>query len=461
MLTYSLQKGGISLYEQLYRRIKEDILSGALCPGEKLPSKRMLANHLEVSVITVKTAYEQLIAEGYIYGVEKRGYYVTPIQQPGRLEGLRPSNLREEPDRQWYLDFADSAPAAEHFPFTTWAKLMRRTILEQDTGLLRPTPSTGVPELRRAIADTLFQFRGMAVAPEQIIVGAGTEFLYSLLVQLLGRDKCYAMEDPGYSKIERVYHVSGVVTRPIALDDSGLSVAALRRSDAQVVHISPSHHYPTGIVMPISRRQELLRWAEEGEGRYVLEDDYDSEFRFVGRPIPTLYSVDRKERVIYLNTFSKTIAPSMRISYMVLPPHLLTVYRQKLGFYASTVPSFEQYTLAQFLAQGRYEQHLNRMRKHYHQKRDAVIRCFDALSDRALITEQDAGLHFLARLQTELSDDELRRRAAEQGLHLAFLSDYYHDPTAAPPHVLVVNYSGMDLQKLPTALQRLAAVLEA
>ena len=458
MLTYPLQKhSGSSLYEQLYRAIKADILSGALGPGDKLPSKRMLANHLEVSVITVKTAYEQLIAEGYLYGVEKKGYFVSPVE---RLNGAvaAPTAVAPQREAQWFLDFAASSTAEEQFPFSTWARLMRRTILEQDTGLLRPTPSTGVAELRRAIAATLYQFRGLAVDPEQIIVGAGTEFLYSLLVQLLGRDKVYAVEDPGYRKIAAVYQSSGVALRTLPLDGSGLSADALRRSDAHVVHISPSHHYPTGIVMPISRRQELLRWAGEREGRYILEDDYDSEFRFVGRPIPTMMSVDTAQRVIYLNTFSKTIAPSIRISYMVLPPHLLAEYRARLGFYASTVSSFEQYTLAQFLAQGRYEQHLSRMRKHYHQKRDAVIRCFGGL--RATITEQDAGLHFLVTLPTGLPDDVLRRRAAAQGLRLAFLSDYYADSAAAPSHVLVVNYAGIDLTRLPTALDRLSHCME-
>ena len=458
MLTYPLQKhSGSSLYEQLYRAIKADILSGALGPGDKLPSKRMLANHLEVSVITVKTAYEQLIAEGYLYGVEKKGYFVSPVE---RLHGAvaAPAAVAPQREAQWFLDFAASSTAEEQFPFSTWARLMRRTILEQDTGLLRPTPSTGVAELRRAIAATLYQFRGLAVDPEQIIVGAGTEFLYSLLVQLLGRDKVYAVEDPGYRKIAAVYQSSGVALRTLPLDGSGLSAEALRRSDAHVVHISPSHHYPTGIVMPISRRQELLRWAGEGEGRYILEDDYDSEFRFVGRPIPTMMSIDTAQRVIYLNTFSKTIAPSIRISYMVLPPHLLAEYRARLGFYASTVSSFEQYTLAQFLAQGRYEQHLSRMRKHYHQKRDAVIRCFGGL--RATITEQDAGLHFLVTLPTGLPDDVLRRRAAAQGLRLAFLSDYYADSAAAPSHVLVVNYAGIDLTRLPTALDRLSHCME-
>ncbi len=462
MLTYTFEKSsGISLYEQLYRHIKSDILSGRLTEGEKLPSKRTLATHLEISVITVKNAYEQLTAEGYIYGVEKKGYYVSRVEQPLQSKAVRPLPVAAK-EPQYVLDLVTNSISAEYFPFTVWSKAMRQTILEQDKGLLQPMPYNGALVLRRAIADNLQQFRGMTVDPEQIIVGAGTEFLYYLLIQLLGRDRTYAVEDPGYSKIGRIYESNQVALSRIGLDEAGLSVQELRRSGADVVHISPSHHYPTGIVMPIGRRQELLRWAGEQEGRYILEDDYDSEFRFVGRPIPTMFSADEHERVIYLNTFSKTIAPSIRISYMILPPHLMAEYRRRLSFYACTVSGFEQYTLAQFMAQGRYEQHINRMRNRYRQKRDAVIEAIRTgpLAGRAEIMEQDAGLHFLMKLDTQLDDTELRRCAAEKGVRLALLSDYYSAPKTAPQHVVVVNYSGIELESLHRGVDRLAELLE-
>ena len=465
MLTYSLEKNnGISLYEQLYRYIRGDILSGALHAGEKLPSKRALSEHLKISVITVKNAYDQLVAEGYIYGVEKRGYFVMDIEKPLSAPEKFPVPREQDAAQEtpWFMDFVTNTTATEFFPFATWAKLMRRTILERDTGLLLPTPSTGARELRQAIAEYLREFRGMNVSPEQIIVGAGTEVLYNMLVQLLGRDKRYAVEDPGYRKIGNIYQSNGVILRRIGLDESGLSITKLRKSDADVVHISPNHHYPTGIVMPIARRRELLRWAQEGEKRYILEDDYDSEFRFVGRQIPPLFSADEGQRVIYLNTFSKTIAPSIRISYMILPPVLMAEYREKLGFSDCTVSGFDQYILAEFLHRGHYEQHLSRMRKRYHQKRDAVVAAIrtGALAQRATIMEDQAGLHFLVRLDTELPDEELRRSAAAQGLRLAFLSDYYAVPGEAPAHVLMVNYSGLSLNDLPEALGRLAGILE-
>ena len=463
MLTYTLTKNtGVSLYEQLYRAIKADILSGRLPGGTKLPSKRALATHLEVSVITVKTAYEQLMAEGYLTGVEKKGYFVSAVQPPLPAAPPPPTTALQPEERRWFLDLVTNSIDAEDFPFTVWARLMRRTILEQGTGLLHPTPPQGALALRDAVAAHLRQFRGMDVTPEQIVIGAGTEVLYSLLVQLLGQDRRYAVEDPGYGKIARIYRSNRAAVSFVPLDESGLSVSALRDSRADVVHISPSHHYPTGLVMPIARRQQLLSWAREAPGRCILEDDYDSEFRFVGRPIPTLFSIDEAQRVIYLNTFSKTIAPSIRISYMILPPRLMEVYREKLGFYACTVSGFEQYTLAKFMAQGRYEQHLSRMKARYRQKRDAVIAMLRSspLADRVEIMEQDAGLHFLVRLDTRLPDAALRSRAAEQGVRLALLSDYYSARSSAPQHIVVVNYSGIDLERLPEGLRRLAQAWE-
>lgn len=460
MLTYTLDKGaGVSLYEQLYRCVKEDILSGRLAAGEKLPSKRALAAHLEISVITVKNAYEQLMAEGYLSGVEKRGYFVSSVLPPVTAAPPAPQETAAEPEeRQWFLDLVTNSIDAEDFPFTVWARLMRQTILERGTGLLHSTPPQGAWALRRAIAAHLRQFRGMDAGAEQIIVGAGTEVLYTLLVQLFGRERIYGVEDPGYGKIARIYRSNGAAVAAIPLDDAGLSAEELRRSGADVVHISPSHHYPTGRVMPITRRQELLHWAQERPERIILEDDYDSEFRFVGRPIPTLFSIDGGEQVVYLNTFSKTIAPSIRISFMVLPRHLLADFQEKLGFYACTVSAFEQYTLASFLSGGYYEKHLSRMRKHYRQKRDAVIDAVrqSPLADRATITEEDAGLHFLLRLDGAPPDDVLRREAEARGVRLAMLSDYYQQPEDAPQHVLVVNYTGIDIEKLPAALERLA-----
>ena len=462
MLTYTLDKqAGLSLYEQLYRRVKADILSGRLAAGEKLPSKRALAAHLEVSVITVKNAYEQLMAEGYLTGVEKKGYFVSAVLPSPAVVPASPEQPPPPREPVWFLDLATNSIAAEDFPFTVWARLMRQTILEQGTGLLRSTPPQGAWALRQAIAAHLRQFRAMEVTAEQIIVGAGTEVLYNLLVQLLGRDRLYGVEDPGYSKAARIYALGGARTAPVLVDEGGVSLRSLEMSDAQILHTSPNHQFPTGAVTPIGRRQSLLRWAEAREGRYIIEDDYDSEFRFTLRPIPTLQSIDRAGRVIYVNTFSRTLAPSLRISYMVLPKSLTERYRAQLGFYSSTVPAMEQYTLARFLDEEYFEAHINRMRKSYRAQRDAVIDTIlqSPLGEHCRVSGEDAGLHFLLTIDTKCTDHVLRADAEGRGVRLSFLSDFALRPGSAPQHTLVIHYPGIDLGRLRSALSILEALL--
>ena len=462
MLTYDMAgRGSLARYEYLYRCIKEDILAGRIQAGERLPSKRALAEHLRVAVVTVENAYAQLTAEGYLDAREKRGYFVRPVEVR-RPEQPEPQRLEETaPERSWLLDLKGSGSGTEGFPFSVWARLMRQVLTEEGKQLLQATPHSGALRLRRAIQRHLYQFRGISVSPEQIVVGAGTEYLYNLLVQLLGRELVYGVEDPGYSKAARIYRLNGAEVVPIPVDEQGLPPALVEQSAVQVLHSSPNHQFPTGTVMPIARRQSLLRWAAQGEGRYIIEDDYDSEFRFTGRPIPTLKSIDRADRVLYVNTFSRTLAPSLRISYLVLPTALLEEYRRKLGFYSCTVPAMEQYTLAGFLETGRFDAHINRMRVFYRGRRDAVLEAVAAspLGNRCQVLGEDAGLHFLLRLDTKREDRELAERCEALGIRLSFLSDYQLKPGSAPPHILVVNYPGVPLEHLPRALELLADCL--
>lgn len=453
MLTYDMDRRcGSPLYEYLYRCIRTDILNGSLAAGKKLPSKRSLAEHLQVSVITVESAYQQLAAEGYVSPQPKRGFFVNRVEQtiPPSPQTVLPA---QDSVPVWKLDLSRNQTDLSRFPAATWARLTRQVLSEDN--FLSPVPHQGLPELRQAIAEYLRHDKGMSVHPEQIVVGAGAEYLYLLLAQLFGPKAVFAVEDPGYPKIRQVYQKCGVPCRPVPLDRSGMAPAALRASGATVAHISPNHHYPTGIVTPIARRQALLRWAEE-TGSFIIEDDYDSEFRFAGRPIPTLQSIDAGSRVVYMNTFSQTIAPSMRIGFMVLPLRLLEQYRTELNFYACTVPVMDQYVLARFLSGGHYEQHLSRMRKEYRTRRAAVLEAFHTspFADRVTITDQGAGLHFLLRLNTHQTDEALRRRAEEAGVRLAFLSDYTE--LSRFSHTLVVNYGGLDPARLPEAMELLA-----
>ena len=450
MLTYELKKApGVPLYEALYRCIRGDILSGALKPGERLPSKRALAQNLEVSKITVETAYAQLLAEGYIRAQEKVGYFVEHQPQPVTQVSIpsRQENAAGNP----CLDLTGAG--TEKFPFSVWSRLQREVMLDYGEKLLLPLPPQGIPELRLAIAEHLAGFRGIQVSPEQVIIGAGTDFLYNLLIQLLGREKIYAVEDPGYGKIARIYEAGGVQCVAVPMDSWGVKPECL--GDARVLHISPAHHFPTGLVTPVDRRQELLTWARNCDG-YIIEDDYDSEFRFDAHPKPTMQSLDHSGRVIYMNTFSKSLAPSIRISYMILPPALLTEFRERLGFYSCTVSSFEQYTLARFLNRGHFEKHINRMRKFYRNRRnqvlEAIVRC--PHRDKLTIREEDAGLHFLLRVDTPLLDGELTAHWAKFGIRIRALSDYYHAQVPEEDwHNLVVNYSGLREEELETVLE--------
>ena len=451
MLTYELKKSpGVPLYEALYRCIRGDILSGSLKPGEKLPSKRAFAQHLEVSKITVETAYSQLLAEGYICSREKVGYFVEAVERPARRETLPiPEKTEEKP--QPVLDLTRSG--TEHFPFSVWTRLQREVMLDYGEQLLQPLPHQGIPELRRAIADHLAAFRGMEADPENILIGAGTDFLYNLLIQLLGRDKTYAVEEPGYGKIRKIYGAGGVRCIGAAMDARGVRPDALQEAD--VLHFSPSHHFPTGLVTPVGRRMELLNWAREKNG-WIVEDDYDSEFRFDAHPMPAMLSLDR-ERVIYMNSFSKTLAPSIRISYLVLPDGLMAEFKRRLGFYSCTVASFEQYTLARFLSRGHFEKHINRMRKFYKMRRNKVVSLLEngPFSDRITILEQDAGLHFLVKVDTELSDTALMDRLAAAGIRIKSISSYYHLPAGEDRHLFVVNYSVLDEETLEQTLKGL------
>ena len=449
MLTYELKKApGVPLYEALYRAIRGDILSGTLAAGEKLPSKRALAENLEVSKITVEGAYNQLLTEGYIVSREKVGYFVEDIPHRHRA-----TPARVMPAEKMMPALVDlTANGSVRFPFSAWSRLQREVMLDYGEKLLLPMPNRGIPELRQAIADHLAAFRGMKIDPENILIGAGTDFLYNILVQLLGRDKIYALEEPGYDKTRHIYTAAGARCVSAPMDELGVKPEDL--SEAGVLHISPSHHFPTGIVTPVVRRLELLEWAMEEEDRWIIEDDYDSEFRFHAHPMPAMQALDRKGRVVYLNTFSKSLAPSIRISYMVLPEKLMEKFRRELGFYSCTVPSFEQYTLARFIEGGWFEKHINRMRKYYKTCRNRLIQGLEKgeFAPQLTIQEKDAGLHFLVKVNTAMTEEELVDWCRERGVKVRTLSSYYHGCVPEQDkNCLVVNYSGLreeDLDKI-------------
>lgn len=459
MLTYDLTNHGkIPMYEYLYQLIREDILAGRLKKDERLPSKRTLAEHLSVSKITVENAYAQLLAEGYIYSKEKTGYFAEDVgsfEIHKTKEGKREYKEEGQGKAETVADFTQNHISSRCFPYAAWAKTMRRVIMDEP--FVHPAPYAGLLSLRQAISDYLYRFRGMEVSPHEIIIGAGTEYLYHLIIQLLGRELCYGVEEPGYRKVERVFQANGVSTVNIPLDSLGVSMEALAEKQAQVLHISPSHHFPTGIVTAAKRRMELLQWAAAGEDRYILEDDYDCEFRFSGRPIPTLQSLDTRGRVIYMNTFSKSLSPSMRVSYMILPRALMERFAEKLSFYACTVPVLEQSALASFIAEGHFEKHLNRARKYYRGLCEALQSAIagSTLKDKVKILEADAGLHFLLQVDTAFTDSELSARLEKEGLQVRLLRDYYAAwESENESRCLVINYAAIEEEEKMGAVIR-------
>lgn len=359
MLTYSMnQRDEKTKYYYLYSAIKEDILSGNLKKNEKLPSKRSLAEHLGISLITVENAYQMLKDEGYIESRERSGYFVseiTPIKRNSKEQ--KKLDLLE-------MDYRNAKTVAKEtlFPESVYFKTVRSVLTEYGSGLLEKSPNEGCAILRNAIAKYLLRYRGIFAQPEQIIIGSGAEHLYSTVVRMFGNDKVYGLENPSYQQIRMVYEGMGAKCEMLQMGNEGILSTELEHTQADILHVTPFHSYPSGVTATVRKRHEYLEWAKVGE-RIIIEDDFDSEFFMPGKPIDTLYMSDDSQSVIYINTFSKSLSPSIRIGYMILPEQYLAVYRETMGDFSCTVPVLDQYVLAEFIDKGHFEQHLNRVRR--------------------------------------------------------------------------------------------------
>lgn len=452
MITISLDtESRTPLYMQLYEYIRTEIEKGSIRKGERLPSKRALSSHLKISIITVETAYAQLMAEGYIISKPGSGYYADSFEEPEPQEIFSEKKEESAESSEILYDFRTNRIDTDDFPFSAWAKISREVLSGRSEELLNACHVQGTLSLRERIAEYLRSFRGMNVSPEQIVIGAGTEYLTGLIIQLLGRDNAYGVENPGYGKVYEIFSANTSRVFPVPMDSSGANAEAIAGFGINVIHVTPSHHFPLGIVMPVSRRTELLRWVYSREDRYIIEDDCDSEFRFAGRPLPTIQSMDRKGRVIYINTFTKTLAPSMRISYMVLPEQLLQRFTSRLGFYSCTVPVFEQLTLARFMEKGHFYRHINRMKKIYRGRRDILAKKISdgKLGEIVKISGCDAGMHMLLTVSNGMKQNELVISAAKQGARVYRLSEYYSFPVPnMPEDTVVAGFSGLTAEQL-------------
>lgn len=354
MKYYIEQRENKFAYIQLYEQLRADIVKGVLAYGSKLPSKRLLAEETGVSVITVEHTYSILCEEGYIESRQRSGYFVI-YKESDFLSNAEPastSNLQKK-----YIHDVKC-----EFPFTVLSKTMRKVLAEYREEILIKSPNHGCAELREAISNYLARSNGISVRPEQIIIGSGAEYFYSLIVQLLGNQRIFALENPSYNKIQKVYEANGVTCDMLELGQDGIKSRELDKTDATVLHITPFHSFPSGVTASVSKRHEYLRWAEGRDG-YIIEDNYDSELTVSKKNEDTVFSLSDKGTVIYLNTFSHTIAPSMRIGYMVLPEQMIENFQEKLGFYSCSVPVFEQYVLTELINSGDFERHINRVRR--------------------------------------------------------------------------------------------------
>ena len=452
------------LYEQIYSYIRKEIREGNLRVGERLPSTRTLAAHLKVSRSTTQMAYDQLLAEGYIEARPYRGIYVAQMEELVEVE--TPMCLDEgsdgflevkEPEREKnFVDFSPRGIDLESFPYNIWRKLSRNTLVNDNREMFLSGDHQGENGLREAIRAYLHSARGVNCRAEQIIVGAGSEYLLILLSQILGKGRTIAMENPTYKQAYRVLHSLNYEVRPVDMDGFGMIPEMLEKSGADVAYVMPSHQFPTGAVMSVGRRQEMLRWALSGKDRYLIEDDYDSEFRYRGKPIPALQGMDRAGRVIYIGTFSKCIAPAIRVSYLVLPDQLLKRYRAQTGFYASTVSRIDQNILYQFLSQGYFERHLNRMRAIYRAKHDAMLALLKPLEKEFEIHGEHAGIHILLTSKRGRSEEDLIRRAEKAGVKVYGLSGYFiHPEHNHRPATIVLGYASLNLEQIEMGVKAL------
>lgn len=464
MITISFDNNSKTpIYFQLYSAIKKEIELGNLKTGDKLPSKRKLALHLKISQTTVETAYNQLVSEGYITSKAKSGFYVqlfdeTITTSTEKIYSTKP--IYKTQQNKYKINFITNAVDTDCFPFSVWSRL-NREILNENKDLLKVVNPKGDLGLRESISNYLHQYRGVNVHPEQIIIGAGTEYLLGLIIQLLGNNNVFGVENPCYHKIIKILNINNSYINYIPLDNDGIIIDTLRKTNTNIMYVTPSHHFPLGTVTPISRRQQLISWANESNNRFILEDDYDSEFRYSGKPIPALQGLDRNNKVIYFNTFAKTLAPSLRIAYMALPENLLQIYEEKFLFYSCTVPSFEQQILKKFIDKGHFERHLNRIKNIYKTRRDIVINTFNEnnMFDRFSIFGEKAGQHLLI-CANNISENMLVKSAENAGIKVYGLSEYYSKNTSynTDNGIVIIGYSGFKDNELKNATNELCRV---
>jgi len=449
------------LYEQIYDYIKTEIKEGKLLAGERLPSTRSLAEYLQVARSTVEYAYEQLLSEGYIEARPCRGYFVCAMEELFNMEKTKklPAQEQAPPDRvrereKWEYNFSPHEIDMSGFPFGVWKKITKNILTCGNSELFARGEAQGDYDLRETISRYLHSSRGVNCRPEQIIVGAGNDYLLMLLEKILGRHVRIAMENPTYIRTYRIFQSFAYHIVTVDMDESGMRTDCLAKENVSAAYVMPSHQFPMGTVMPIGRRMELLKWAAGGTDRYLIEDDYDSEFRYYGKPIPALLASDRQGKVIYIGTFSKAIAPAIRISFMVLPPPLLDKYRRECSFYSCTVSRIDQRILNEFIRDGYFERHLNKMRKIYRTKQELLLQCLEPFRNSYTISGENTGLHLILTAKGDITEEELLERAERESVKVCGLSESMVEESDRKATILI-GFGGLTQEQIVEGTKRL------
>ncbi|MFA9458315.1 PLP-dependent aminotransferase family protein [Halalkalibacter sp. AB-rgal2] len=449
------------LYSQLYNWIKKEIEESRLLPGMKMPSIRQLTLHLKVSRNTVEAAYQQLQSEGYLESVPRSGIWVAEIEKPflHPIAKEHPINLECKPPSKALVDFEYGNVDIEKFPLKQWKKCLTDAIDQESNWLFQYSDKMGELALRQEVSNYLLQSRGVRSTPEQILITAGTQASMTLICQLLAlREETLAMEEPGYTGVRSVFEDQGCYIEPILLEKDGLSMDYLQRSKATAVYVTPSHQFPLGMVLSISKRMQMLKWAYQ-TGGYIIEDDYDGEFRYEGQPIPSLKSLDKGERVIYLGTFSKSFLPSVRLSYIVLPPSLMVQYSRKFAVYNQTVSPIIQRAIALFMQSGEFERHIRRMRKLYQRKHQALLRSIEHyMGTQAKIVGEKSGLHILLKLKG-ITALELIERGLKKGVNVYSPAQYWIHPPPEAHSYIMLGFGGLSIDEIENGVRLLASCL--
>jgi GntR family transcriptional regulator/MocR family aminotransferase len=456
MLSCNLERDSETpLYAQVYEYIKQEIMEGRISYGTKLPSKRKLSEFLQISQNTVEQAYDQLTAEGYIESQPRRGYFVLAYEDLEYIQPVRISREKPEKERKITYDFHPSRIDTEHFPFDTWRRFARNIIDISHQSLLHMGSPQGEQVLREEIASYLYQARGVHCDPEDIIIGAGIETLLQQFILLMGSDTSYGVEDPGYHVMSRMLKHYPNTVYPLPVDQKGVRVDELEKHRVDIMYVTPSRQFPFGSVLSANRRIKLLNWASEKENRFILEDDYDSEFRYTGKSIPSLQSMDQNGKVVYLGTFSKSLIPSLRISYMILPKELMKRYRNALSYFQCSVSRIDQHILARFMKEGYFEKHLNRMRNVYRRKMELTLDTLKSYHDRLEVTGDFSGFHVVLKVKNGYTEEELTEKALEANMKIYPLSFYTMRKEKDIEPIILLGFAGIPENELKKAIQQL------